>query len=78
MDRRTLLLGLAALPLALAPQARAQGIDVSPINSYLLAFRTAQGRFRQVNPNRSTQDGSFYLSRRGGSASTTTRRRIPW
>lgn len=63
MDRRTLLLGLAALPLALP--AFAQGVNVSAINSYLQGLRSAQGRFTQTNPNRSVQTGSFYLQKPG-------------
>jgi hypothetical protein len=58
MDRRTLLLALAGLSLAAALPAAAQGVDVSAINSYLLGMRAARGRFRQTNPNGSTQAGS--------------------
>jgi outer membrane lipoprotein-sorting protein len=63
MDRRTLLLALAALPFALP--ARAQGVNVSAINSYLTGLRSAQGRFTQTNPNRTTQTGTFYLQKPG-------------
>ena len=63
MDRRTLLLSLAALPLALP--ALAQGVNVSAINSYLTGLRSAQGRFTQTNPNRTTQTGTFYLQKPG-------------
>ena len=63
MDRRTLLLAVAALPLLAAPAA-AQ-VDVSPINRYLQSLRTAKGRFRQTNPNGSTQAGTFYLQKPG-------------
>jgi outer membrane lipoprotein-sorting protein len=63
MNRRTLLLGLAALP-ALALPATAQ-VNVSPINSYLQSLRSAQGRFRQTNPNGSVQSGTFYLAKPG-------------
>lgn len=64
MDRRTFLLALAALPLAGHPAA-AQGVNVAPINSYLQALRTAEGGFRQTNPNGSTQTGRFYLAKPG-------------
>jgi outer membrane lipoprotein-sorting protein len=63
MNRRTLLLALAALPLARA--AAAQGVNVSAINGYLQNLRSAQGRFRQTNPNRSVQTGRFYLAKPG-------------
>lgn len=64
MDRRTLLLGLVALPLA-AGSARAQAVDVGAINVYLTGLRSAQGRFTQTNPNRSVQTGTFYLQKPG-------------
>lgn len=64
MDRRRLLLALAALPLATALPAAAQ-VDVTPINRYLEALRSAKGRFRQTNPNGSTQTGTFYLAKPG-------------
>ena len=63
MDRRTLLLGLAALPLLALPAA-AQ-VNVAPINAYLRSLRSAQGRFRQTNPNGSVQTGTFYLAKPG-------------
>jgi outer membrane lipoprotein-sorting protein len=63
MDRRTLLAALAALPLALP--AAAQGVNVSAINTYLTGLRSAQGRFTQTNPDRSTQTGTFYLQKPG-------------
>jgi outer membrane lipoprotein-sorting protein len=63
MDRRTLLLALAALPLALP--AFAQGVNVGAINTYLTGLRSAQGRFTQTNPDRSTQTGTFYLQKPG-------------
>lgn len=65
MDRRQLLLALAGLPLAAALPAAAQGVDVSAINRYLVGLRSAQGQFRQTNPNGSTQPGTFYLARPG-------------
>jgi outer membrane lipoprotein-sorting protein len=64
MDRRTLLVTLATLPFAALP-AFAQGVDVGAINSYLQGMRTAQGRFTQTNPDRSTQTGTFYLAKPG-------------
>jgi outer membrane lipoprotein-sorting protein len=64
MNRRSLLLALVAVPLAAAFPAAAQ-VNVAPINSYLQAMRSAQGRFRQTNPNGSTQTGTFYLAKPG-------------
>jgi outer membrane lipoprotein-sorting protein len=64
MNRRTALLALAALPL-LAVTAAAQPVDVTAINRYLVAMRTAAGSFRQTNPNGSTQSGRFYLAKPG-------------
>jgi outer membrane lipoprotein-sorting protein len=63
MHRRTLLLALAALPLALP--ALAEGVNVSAINSYLQGLRSARGRFTQTNPDRTTQTGTFYLQKPG-------------
>jgi outer membrane lipoprotein-sorting protein len=65
MNRRTLLLALAGLPLATALPASAQGVNVSAINTYLMGLRSATGQFRQTNPNGSVQPGTFYLSRPG-------------
>lgn len=64
MNRRTLLCALAALPVFAALPAAA-AVDVSAINAYLVGLRSAQGRFRQVNPNGSVQDGTFYLAKPG-------------
>jgi outer membrane lipoprotein-sorting protein len=64
MNRRSFILALATL--ALAPAfAAAQAVDVSAINRYLQALRSAEGRFRQTNPNGSTQTGRFYLAKPG-------------
>ena len=63
MNRRTLLLALAALPVALP--ARAQSVNVSAVNTYLTGLRSAQGRFTQTNPDRTTQTGTFYLQKPG-------------
>ena len=63
MDRRSLILGLAALPFALP--AAAAPVDVTGINNYLVAMRSATGRFRQTNPNGSVQTGTFYLLKPG-------------
>ena len=63
MNRRTLLLALAALPLA--RPALAQSVDVTAISAYLASLRSAQGRFRQTNPNGSVQTGAFYLAKPG-------------
>ncbi len=65
MDRRSLLLALAALPLAAAYPAAAQSVNVSAINTYLTGLRSAQGRFTQTNPDRSAQTGTFYLQKPG-------------
>jgi outer membrane lipoprotein-sorting protein len=64
MNRRALLLAIAALPLA-APPALAQGIDVAAIDAYLRGLRGAQGSFRQINPNGSIQTGRFFLAKPG-------------
>jgi outer membrane lipoprotein-sorting protein len=65
MNRRSLILALAALPLASALPAAAQGVDVGAINRYLQALRSAEGSFRQTNPNGSVQTGRFYLAKPG-------------
>lgn len=66
MNRRDLLIALAAAPLLAGPSAvRAQSVDAAPINSYLQQLRTAEGRFTQTNPNGSTQTGSFHLAKPG-------------
>lgn len=64
MNRRALLLALAALPLA-APLALAQAVDVAAIDAYLRGLRGAQGSFRQINPNGSVQTGRFFLAKPG-------------
>lgn len=64
MNRRHFLAALAALP-ALAGAAAAQGVDVSAIETYLRGLRSAEGTFRQTNPNGSTQTGRFYLAKPG-------------
>ena len=58
MNRRRLLLALAALPLLAALPAQA-AVNAAPINAYLQSLRTAQGRFTQTNPNGSTQTGTL-------------------
>ncbi|MCB1354058.1 MAG: outer membrane lipoprotein carrier protein LolA [Rhodobacteraceae bacterium] len=65
MDRRSLLLSGLALPLALALPAQAASVDASAIDAYLRGLRSAEGRFRQVNPNGSTQTGDFQISKPG-------------
>ena len=65
MDRRTLLRALAALPVLAALPATAATVNVSPIEAYLVGLQSAQGRFRQTNPNGSTQTGVFYLAKPG-------------
>ncbi len=65
MNRRSLLLAVPALALAAALPALAQSVNVSAINTYLTALRSAQGTFRQTNPNGSTQTGRFYLQKPG-------------
>jgi outer membrane lipoprotein-sorting protein len=64
MNRRTLLAAVAALPL-LPRAAWAQGTDVTAIDRYLRSLRSAEGRFRQTNPNGSTQTGRFMLQKPG-------------
>jgi outer membrane lipoprotein-sorting protein len=65
MDRRSLLLALPALAFARALPASAQSVNVTAINNYLLGLRSAQGTFRQTNPNGSVQTGRFYLQKPG-------------
>lgn len=69
MNRRSLLLVVPALALAAtlpaALPAAAQSVNVNAINSYLTALRSAQGTFRQTNPNGSVQTGRFYLQKPG-------------
>jgi outer membrane lipoprotein-sorting protein len=65
MHRRTLLFALAVLPAALARPAAAQAVNATAIDAYLQGLRTAQGRFRQTNPNGSVQTGRFYLAKPG-------------
>ncbi|MFO1104535.1 MAG: outer-membrane lipoprotein carrier protein LolA [Amaricoccus sp.] len=65
MNRRTLLVALAALPVLAALPAAAAGVDVTAINAYLVGMKSAQGRFRQVNPNGSSQTGTFWLAKPG-------------
>lgn len=62
MNRRTLLLALVALA---ARPAWAQAVDVSAIDAYLRALRSATGGFRQINPNGSVQAGRFFLAKPG-------------
>lgn len=65
MNRRALILALAALPLSPAPAALAQAVDLAPIDRYLRGLRTAEGTFRQTNSNGSVQAGRLWLSRPG-------------
>ena len=65
MNRRSLLLAVPALALAAALPAAAQSVNVTAINNYLTALRSAQGTFRQTNPNGSVQTGRFYLQKPG-------------
>ena len=65
MNRRSLLLAVPALALAAALPAAAQSVNVTAINAYLTALRSAQGTFRQTNPNGSVQAGRFYLQKPG-------------
>lgn len=62
MDRRSLLLALALMPLA---RAAAAAVNVSAVEGYLAGLRSAQGSFRQTNPNGSVQTGRFYLQKPG-------------
>jgi outer membrane lipoprotein-sorting protein len=69
MNRRALLAGLALFPalptLLAATGAAAQGVDVGNVDTYLRNLRSAEGRFRQRNPNGSTQEGRFMLLKPG-------------
>ncbi|MBA3325583.1 MAG: outer membrane lipoprotein carrier protein LolA [Rhodobacteraceae bacterium] len=65
MNRRRLILALAALPAIAALPALAQAVDVSAIEAYLRGLHSAEGGFRQTNPNGSTQTGRFYLAKPG-------------
>ena len=65
MNRRSLLLAVPTLALAAALPAAAQSVNVTAINAYLTALRSAQGGFRQINPNGSVQTGRFYLQKPG-------------
>ncbi|TPE53198.1 LolA family protein [Amaricoccus solimangrovi] len=67
MKRRDLLRAALALPLlgSLGAPALAQPVDVTAIDAYLRGLRVAQGRFRQTNPNGSTQTGTFTLAKPG-------------
>ena len=69
MNRRGLLLALPALALAFggvaALPAAAQSVNVTAINRYLTGLRSAQGSFRQTNPNGSVQTGRFFLQKPG-------------
>jgi outer membrane lipoprotein-sorting protein len=64
MNRRSLLAALAMLPVLTLP-VHGQGINVTAIDTYLRGLRSAEGRFRQVNPNGSTQTGRFMLQKPG-------------
>ncbi len=63
MNRRSVLLALAAVALALP--ARAQPVDVTAIDTYLRGLRSAEGAFRQTNPDGSIQTGRFFLAKPG-------------
>ena len=66
MNRRSLLLALTAAPLALVlSPAWAQAVDATAIDAYLRGLRSAQGTFRQTNPDGSVQTGRFYLAKPG-------------
>jgi outer membrane lipoprotein-sorting protein len=68
MHRRSFVLALAAAALAasLPPlPALAQPVDAGAIDRYLQGLRSAQGSFRQTNPNGSVQSGRFYLQKPG-------------
>lgn len=64
MNRRTLLVALALLPLA-PHLVAAQSVNAAPIEAYLERLRSARGTFRQVNPDGSSQTGTFYLAKPG-------------
>jgi outer membrane lipoprotein-sorting protein len=64
MDRRRFIAALFAAT-ALAGRAAAQGVDVTAIDASLRALRSAEGRFRQTNPDGSIQNGRFFLAMPG-------------
>ena len=78
MNRRSLLLALAALPLVSALPAAAQAVDVGGINTYLLALRSAEGTFRQTNPTAPPRPAASSWRSPAASASSTTTRRARW
>jgi outer membrane lipoprotein-sorting protein len=65
MDRRSFLLAVSALALATTLPVAAQPVDVTAINKYLVGLKSADGTFRQTNPNGSVQAGRFYLQKPG-------------
>jgi outer membrane lipoprotein-sorting protein len=60
-----IVLPFVALLLAIPPAAVAQQVDATAINTYLSGLRSAEGTFRQTNPNGSVQTGRFYLQKPG-------------
>lgn len=68
MTRRSLLALVPLLALLLAlplPSMAQQQVDATAINAYLTGLRSAEGTFRQTNPNGSIQTGTFYLQKPG-------------
>jgi outer membrane lipoprotein-sorting protein len=67
MNRRDFLLAAGAVLLvAAAPRlALAQPVDAGAIDRYLQQLRSAEGTFRQTNPNGSAQTGRFFLQKPG-------------
>ncbi len=66
MKRRTLLSGLALLPLAAAMPAQAQDQrTLTEVSKYLNQLRSVRGRFTQVNSDGSRSAGQVYMVRPG-------------
>jgi outer membrane lipoprotein-sorting protein len=65
MNRRSLLLSGFALASVGALPASAQSVDATAIDAYLRRLTNAEGTFRQVNSNGSTQTGRFYMAKPG-------------
>ena len=58
------LLASAALSLAALPAA-AEQLSLSEISSYLNSFKSAQGKFTQINEDQTISTGQIYIKRPG-------------
>jgi len=63
MNRRTLLLSAAAVPLAAAVPARAEPVSLPDISAYLNGVRSAESRFTQFNADGSVSTGKVVIVR---------------